>query len=92
MTFTPTLTNTPSISRASMVMLPTAYSNGWDHSDGLQLGHRFYLFHRKHRLQGTFSQPNLDSLEEVSLAILTTDVKYGWLNDDGDKFRGSPAG
>jgi hypothetical protein len=83
LTFTPTLTYTPSISRASMVMLPTAYSNGWDHSDGFNWDIDFTYFIGS-IISRDFSQPNLDSLEEISLAMLTTEVKYAWLNDDGD--------
>ncbi len=84
MTFTPTLTNTPSISRASLVMLPTAFSNGWDHQDGFNWNIDFTYFIGSIISRDT-SEPYLDSLEEISLAMLSTDVKYAWLNEDGDR-------
>jgi hypothetical protein len=83
LTFTPTLTYTPSISRASLVMLPTAYSTAWDRTDGFNLDIDFAYFIGS-IISRDSSQPSLDSLEEISLAILTADIKYAWLNDNGD--------
>jgi hypothetical protein len=84
MTFTPTQTNTPSISRASLVMLPTAFSNGWDHTDGFNWNIDFTYFIGSIISRDT-SLPYLDSLEEISLAMLSTDVKYAWLSEKGDR-------
>jgi hypothetical protein len=84
MTFTPTMTVTPSISRASLVMLPTAYSNGWDRTDGFNWDIDFTYFIGS-IISKNKDQDYLNSLEEVSLAILSTDVKYAWLDDEGDR-------
>ena len=84
MTFTPTQTNTPSISRASLVMLPTAFSNGWDHTDGFNWNIDFTYFIGSIISRDT-SLPYLDSLEQISLAMLSSDVKYAWLSEEGDR-------
>jgi hypothetical protein len=84
-TFTPTWTNTPSISRARLVLLPTAYSNAWDRWDGFDWDIDF-SYYIGSLISRDFTQPGgIDSLEETSLALLTSDWKYSWLNDEGDR-------
>ena len=81
---TATFTPTPGISRASLVLLPTAYSNAWDRWDGFNwdMGFSFYIGSIVSR---DFTAKNgLDSLEPTRLALLSTDLKYAWLNDNGD--------
>jgi len=82
-TFTPTFTNTPSISRASLALLSTAYSNAWDRTDGFNwdMGFSYYIGSIVSR---DFAKKDIDSLEPSRFALLTSDVKYAWLPDDGD--------
>lgn len=82
-TSTPTPSQTPSISRASLALFPTAYSNAWDRTDGFDwdIGFTYYigsLFSRD------VAKKDIDGLEKSSIALLTSDVKYAWLTDDGD--------
>jgi len=85
-TSTPTLTSTPNISRASLVLLPTAYSNGRDHWDGFNWDIDFTYFIGSLLSEDyTKQQSNqFDSLEQINIIMLTNDLKYAWLNDDGD--------
>lgn len=83
LTFTPTLTSTPSISRASLALLPTAYSNAWDRWDGWNWNIAF-SYYIGSIVSRDNAKPYLDSLQQVSLALLTSDVKYAWLDDNGD--------
>ncbi len=81
-TSTPTMTDTPSISRASLALWPTAYSNGWDRWDGFNWDIAFtYLI-------GTIAEKEdglpADYLNPLRLWMLTSDVKYAWLDEDGD--------
>jgi hypothetical protein len=83
---TPTWTSTPNISRASLVLLPTAYSNAKDHWDGFNWDIDFTYFIGS-IVSGDYTKPagsQFDSLEEINIVLLTSDWKYGWLNDDGD--------
>ncbi|HEY5040260.1 MAG TPA: hypothetical protein VIJ93_14435, partial [bacterium] len=84
--YTPTLTSTPNISRASLALLPTAYSNAWDRWDGFNWNFAF-SFYIGSIISRDYSIPGagLDSLEPTRLALLTSDVKYAWLNDEGDR-------
>ncbi len=82
-TSTPTMTSTPSISRASLALWPTAYSNAWDRWDGFNwdIGFTYFI--------GTIaekdvSSPSVDYLNPLRLWLLTSDVKYAWLDEDGD--------
>jgi hypothetical protein len=80
-TFTPT--NTPGITRASLALMPTAYSNAWNRWDGFNwdIGFSYFIgsiFSRD------FAKPDIDGLEKASIALLTSDLKYAWLDDDGD--------
>lgn len=81
-TSTPTLTSTPSISRASLALWPTAYSNAWDRWDGLNWDIAFtYMI-------GTIAEKDngqpTSYLNPLRLWLLTSDVKYAWLDEDGD--------
>jgi hypothetical protein len=83
---TPTWTSTPNISRASLVLLPTAYSNARDHWDGFNWDIDFTYFIGS-IVSADYTQPKgnqFDSLEEINVVLLTNDFKYAWLNDDGD--------
>jgi hypothetical protein len=82
--YTPTMTSTPSISRASLALLPTAYSNAWDRWDGFNWNFAF-SFYIGSIISRDFSKPDIDSLEPTRLALLTSDVKYAWLDDEGDQ-------
>lgn len=83
MTFTVTLTNTPSISRASLALLPTAYSNAWDRWDGFNWDIDFSYYIGAIAAKDN-SSPNTDFLEPSRFAVLGTDVKYAWLDENGD--------
>ncbi len=85
LTSTPTWTNTPSISRSSLVLLPTAYSNAWDRWDGFNwdIDFTYYIGSIVSR-DFTDPQNKLDSLEQINIMLLTSDVKYAWMNDNGN--------
>ena len=82
-TATPTITDTPSISRSGLALLPTAYSNGLFYSNDLNLDLSFSYFigtiaeHEK-------GESSTDFLNPLRLWLLTSDVKYGWLDENGD--------
>jgi hypothetical protein len=83
-TFTPTWTNTPSISRGALALMPTAFSNGWDHWDGLNwdISFSYYI--------GTIADSNTttgatDYLNPLRIWLLTNDIKYCWLDANGDR-------
>jgi hypothetical protein len=84
---TPTWSATPNISRASLVMLPTAYSNATDHWDGFNWDMDFTYFIGS-IVSEDYNQQNIssqfDSLEQINIVMLTTDVKYAWLDDRGN--------
>jgi hypothetical protein len=80
-TFTFTWTNTPSISRAKLALLPTAYTNAWDRWDGFNWDIDFTYY-----IGSIVSRDETGShgLEQTNLVLLTSDVKYAWLNDNGE--------
>lgn len=82
MTFTPT--NTPVISRAGLVLLSTAYSNAYDRWDGFNWDIHFSSYIGS-IVSRDFHKSQLDTLEATGLAALTSDVKYAWLDEDGDR-------
>lgn len=82
-TSTPTMTDTPSISRASLALWPTAYSNGWDHWDGFNwdVGFTYLIGSIAER---DYDIPGVNWLNPLRLWMLTSDVKYAWLDEKGD--------
>jgi len=82
-TITATMTSTPGISRSGLSILGTAYSDAWDRWDGFNwaMGFSYYI---GSIISRDYAKPNIDSLEPTRFALLTSDVKYAWLNDDGD--------
>ena len=82
-TSTPSPTDTPSISRASLALWPTAYSNAWDRTDGFNwdIGFTYFIGTIAERENGA---ANVDWLNPLRLWLLTSDVKYAWLDEDGD--------
>jgi hypothetical protein len=84
-TATPTAspTATPIISRASLALLSTAYSNAWDHSNGFNWDIAFSYYIGAIAAKEN-SSPNMDFLEPARFALLTSDVKYAWLDEKGD--------
>ena len=83
-TFTPTWTNTPPISRGSLALMPTAFSNGWDHWDGFNwdISFSYYI--------GSIAEEDnrvgtVDYLNPLRIWLLTNDVKYSWLDANGDQ-------
>lgn len=83
-TFTPTWTNTPSISRGALALMPTAFSNGWDHWDGLNwdIVFAYYI--------GSIAEKDIHAdstsyLNPLRIWLLTNDLKYGWLEAGGDQ-------
>ena len=83
---TPTATYTPVISRASLVMLPTAYSNARDHWDGFNWDIDFTYFIGSIISEDTTKGSNgFDSLNQINIVLLTNDLKYAWLDDNGDR-------
>ncbi len=84
---TPTATwsSTPNITRASLVMLPTAYSNGWDHWDGFNWDIDFTYFIGSVLSQDYTQTNGFDSLNQINLVLLTSDLKYAWMDDNGDR-------
>ncbi|HVM32233.1 MAG TPA: hypothetical protein VMU88_03800, partial [bacterium] len=82
-TATPTITDTPSISRSGLALLPTAYSNGLFNSDDWNWDLSFSYFigsiaeHQK-------GEANTDFLNPLRLWLLSSDLKYGWVEEDGD--------
>ncbi len=82
---TPTWTSTPNITRASLVLLPTAYTNGrydwtgfnWDVDFTYYIGS---IISRDY----TNPQQGLDSLEQINLVLLTNDLKMSLVDDNGD--------
>jgi len=80
-TFTPTSTQV--ISRAGLVLLSTAYSNAYDRWDGFNWDVNFSSYIGS-IVSRDFTKPDLDTLEPTGLAMLTSDVKYAWLDEDGD--------
>ncbi len=81
---TVTVTNTPGISRADLSFLGTAYSNAWDRTDGFNWDMAF-TYYIGSIISRDYSKPDIDSLEPTRFAILSSDVKYAWLADDGDR-------
>ena|GEM_PF-1243986 len=82
-TITPTMTSTPGISRSGLALLSTAYSDAWDRWDGFNWGMGF-SYYIGSIVSRDFAKPNIDSLEPTRFALLSSDVKYAWLNDEGD--------
>ncbi len=82
-TATPTITDTPSIDRSGLALLPTAYSNGLFYSNDLNWDLTFSYFigsiaeHER-------GEANTDFLNPLRLWLLSSDVKYGWMDEDGD--------
>ncbi|HVZ81193.1 MAG TPA: hypothetical protein VHE12_10435 [bacterium] len=83
MTYTPTLTHTPPVSRAALALWPTAFSNDRDRTDGFNwdIGFSYII--------GTIAEkssdkPEVDWLNPLRLWLLTSDVKYAWLEEEGD--------
>jgi hypothetical protein len=83
LTFTPTATHTPPVSRASLALWPTAYSNDQYRTDGFNwdIGFTYVI--------GTIAEkasdkPNVDWLNPLRLWLLTSDVKYAWLEEKED--------
>ena len=66
-----------------MALWPTAYSNGWDHTDGLNWDLAFSYFIGT-IAERDFTQPNVDWVNPLRLWLLTSDLKYGWLREQGD--------
>jgi hypothetical protein len=64
--------------------MPTAFSNGWDHWDGLNWDISFSYFigdiAESDNLSGT-----TDYLNPLRIWLLTNDLKYGWLDAHGDQ-------
>lgn len=94
-TFTPTQTGTintptatwsptPNISRASLVMFPTAYSNGWDHWNGFNWDIDFTYYIGSIISQDYTQENGFNSLNQINVVLLTSDMKYAWLDDNGD--------
>ncbi|HTA75656.1 MAG TPA: hypothetical protein VK791_00700, partial [bacterium] len=82
---TPTWTPTPLISRASLVMLPTAYSNGRDYWNGFNWDVDFTYYIGSIISQDYTKAPNgFDSLNQINVVLLTSDLKYAWMDDNGD--------
>ncbi len=83
LTYTPTMTHTPSLSRASLALWSTAYSNDRDHSDGFNwdVGFSYIIGTIAER---SAAKPTVDWLNPLRLWLLTSDVKYGWLEEQGD--------
>jgi hypothetical protein len=82
-TFTPTQTNTPSISRGSLALMPTAYSNAWDRWDGINWDISFSYFIGSIAAKDNTSD-STDYLEPLRVWLLTSDLKYAWLDENGD--------
>ncbi|MGH7738915.1 MAG: hypothetical protein ACREL1_02095, partial [bacterium] len=82
-TATPTITETPSIARSGLALLPTAYSNGLFESDGWNwdLGFSYFIGNIAEHEKG---QGGTDFLNPLRLWLLTSDLKYGWINENGD--------
>ena len=80
----PTMTNTPGISRASLSLLSTAYTNAWDRTDGFDWDMAF-TYYIGSIISRDYSKPDIDSLEPSRFALLTSDVKYAWLKDENDQ-------
>lgn len=84
MTFTATMTNTPVISRGALALWPTAYSNGWDHWNGLNWDIAFtYIIGTI--AEREYSSSSVDWVNPLRLWMLTSDLKYGWLDEKGDQ-------
>ena len=81
---TPTWSSTPIISRASLVMLPTAYSNGRDYWNGFNWDLDFTYYIGSIISQDDTQQNGFDSLNQINVVLLTSDMKYAWLDDNGD--------
>jgi hypothetical protein len=64
--------------------MPTAFSNGWDHWDGLNydIAFSYYI--------GDIAENDVNTngpsyLNPLRIWLLTNDLKYGWLNAGGDQ-------
>jgi hypothetical protein len=82
-TATPTITDTPSIDRSGLALLPTAYSNGLFYSNDWNWDLSFSYF------IGTIAEHEkgegaTDFLNPLRLWLLSSDVKYGWMDENGD--------
>ncbi len=82
-TMTPTLTATPGISRASLSLLSTAYTNDWNRWDGFDWDMSF-TYYIGSIISRDYTKPDIDALEPSRFAMLSSDVKYAWLNDEGE--------
>ncbi len=83
-TYTPTWTFTPVISRGALALMPTAFSNGWDHWDGLNWDISF-SYYIGSIAEGDKDTGSTDYLSPLRLWLLTNDLKYGWLEASGDR-------
>ena len=81
-TSTPTYTSTPSISRASLALWPTAYTNAWDRWDGFNWDIGFTYFIGSIAEKDTGQPANY--LNPLRLWLLTSDLKYAWMDEQGD--------
>ena len=82
-TDTPTTTETPSISRSGLALLPTAYSNGLGFTNdwNWDLGFTYFIGSIAEQEEGEASP---DWLNPLRLWLLSSDLKYGWLDENGD--------
>ncbi|HET9870733.1 MAG TPA: hypothetical protein VFR02_09605, partial [bacterium] len=82
-TATPTVTDTPVISRSGLALLPTAYSNGLFTSDGLNwdLSFSYFIGSIAEHPKG---EAGTDFLTPLRLWLLSSDLKYGWVDENGD--------
>ena len=83
LTFTPTMTHTPNISRASLALMPTAYTNAWDRWDGLNWDISF-SYYIGSIAEKDNTETNADFLNPLRLWLLTSDLKYAWLDENGE--------
>ncbi len=64
----PTMTNTPGISRASLSLLSTAYTNAWDRTDGFDWDMAF-TYYIGSIISREYDKPDIDSLEPSRFAL-----------------------
>lgn len=82
-TVTMTPTKTPALARSAIALLPTAYSNRLNRTDGLNLDLLFSYY------IGSIAEKDsgaaVEWLNPLRTWMITADIKYGWLGENGNQ-------
>jgi hypothetical protein len=80
---TPSPTKTPVIARSGMALLPTGYSNRVNRVDGVNLDFLF-TYYIGAIMEKRSTVENTEFLNPLRLWLFTADLKYCWLDENGN--------